>query len=474
MTNFEKKLQELLEKGIKYQLTGSQLMLINKLVKFILNKDNSELFVLHGYAGTGKTSVISSLVKTLNLINKNYVLLAPTGRAAKVLSEYSGAKAFTIHKYIYYVKSSPNSSLLLTLKKNRLKNTIFIVDEASMINENNNDDEYYKHNLLKDLIKFVFEGYNCKLIFTGDTAQLPPVGLEYSPALDVDYLKSSFNLNITSHQLTEVVRQSKDSGILFNTTYLRQKITNNKISPPFFKTNNYDVFNITGYDLEEYLNESYSKYGLNNVIVICKTNKRALLFNNSIRNRILLKEEILTTGELLMVVKNNYFFLPKDSEAGFIANGDIIEITRIKKYIQIYGFDFVQATIKLIDYPEEKEIEVVIMINTLFSETASLTYNDYKTLYEAIALDYQNIKSKTEKTKKIRENIYLNALQVKYSYALTCHKTQGGQWKIVFIDQGYLNNEMINLEYLRWLYTAESRAINKLYFVNFKDEFFEK
>ncbi|HRS53576.1 MAG TPA: ATP-dependent helicase, partial [Bacteroidales bacterium] len=321
---------------------------------------------------------------------------------------------------------------------------------------------------------FVFEGYNCKLIFTGDTAQLPPVGLEYSPALDVDYLKSSFNLNITSHQLTEVVRQSKDSGILFNTTYLRQKITNNKISPPFFKTNNYDVFNITGYDLEEYLNESYSKYGLNNVIVICKTNKRALLFNNSIRNRILLKEEILTTGELLMVVKNNYFFLPKDSEAGFIANGDIIEITRIKKYIQIYGFDFVQATIKLIDYPEEKEIEVVIMINTLFSETASLTYNDYKTLYEAIALDYQNIKSKTEKTKKIRENIYLNALQVKYSYALTCHKTQGGQWKIVFIDQGYLNNEMINLEYLRWLYTAESRAINKLYFVNFKDEFFEK
>lgn len=465
-------IKKILFNGIKHTPTKGQLQLIDKLSSFVFCQDKHPLFVILGYAGTGKTSVVSSLVKALPYANMNSVLLAPTGRAAKVLAEYSGNKAYTIHKYIYFVNSSPERGFSIQIRPNKHKNTIFVVDEASMISDS--DSNIYKNsNLLNDLINFVFQGNNCRLILCGDTAQLPPVGIEYSPALNIEFLKTSFNLSINQFELTDVVRQSEDSAILENATYLRQKIHINNSEPPFFiKNNNVDLIKITGAELEECLIDEYSKNGAENVAIICRSNKRAVMFNNEIRNRILFKEELITAGDLLMVVKNNYLFLPKESNAGFIANGDIIEIIRIKRLINLYDFNFAEATVKLLDYPEEKDFEVVLLTDTLNANTAALEQSDYIKLYNSVSIDYADIPQKSERIKKIRENVYLNALQIKYSYALTCHKTQGGQWDTVFVEQGYINKDMINTEYLRWLYTAVTRAKQKLYLVNFKDDLF--
>ncbi|MCD4664905.1 MAG: AAA family ATPase [Bacteroidales bacterium] len=458
-----------------YKPTDSQEKLITFLSKFLLDKNDKTIFVLKGYAGTGKTTVVSSIVNNLNYIGKKSVLLAPTGRAAKVLSAYSGEKAFTIHKKIYFLSTNKDGLVRLSLARNIHKDTVFIVDEASMIPDNTISSDlslFSQQNLLDDLVNFIYEGENCKLILVGDSAQLPPVRLDVSPALNIEYLKKFFYQSVISYELKEVVRQSLESGILANATNIRNRI--NKIGEgPLFDLKNFtDVKRITGEYLEEALNDSFSGLNQQETVLITKSNKRANIFNNEIRRRILFRENEISAGDILMVVKNNYYWLDNDSKAGFIANGDIIEIQRIEKYEEYYGFRFADITIRLIDYPDEKDLRVKIILNTLMLEGPSLSYKDNQVLFDEVMKDYESIPSRRKRIEEVKNNPFFNALQVKFGYALTCHKTQGGQWKNVFIDQGYLTEDMINKEYYRWLYTAFTRATKNLFLVNFHERFF--
>lgn len=435
------------------------------------------LFLLEGYAGTGKTSLVSALVRFLPEIRARSVLLAPTGRAAKVLSGYSGRKAFTIHKKIYRQHAAADGGIIITLERNPHKSTIFIVDEASMIPDNIPPEEYSmfsSRNLLDDLINYVYEGQNCRLILIGDSAQLPPVGLDISPALDLEYIKASYGLKIFAHELTEVVRQSRESGILDNATYIRKKINREDSELPIFlKAGRDDFIPVTGNDLEDILNTEFNNSNSEGTVIITRSNKRANVFNQEVRNRILYRDSELAAGDLMMVVRNNYYWLPQESKAGFIANGDQIELLRIGNKEELYGFRFANVTIRLVDYPEEKDMDVKIILDSIGAETPSLSQKDYRRLFEEIMKDYDEIPSRRKRIEKVRENPYFNALQVKFAYALTCHKTQGGQWENVFIDQGYLKEEMINKEYLRWLYTAVTRATGKVYLINFREYFFD-
>ncbi len=472
-----KDISKIISRFFDFDPTDDQKELINKLGNFLYQIEKEDCFLIRGYAGTGKTTIVSSLVKTLPYLKKKSVLLAPTGRAAKVLSEYSGVRAYTIHKKIYRINTSNDGHTLLTLQLNLHKNTIFIIDEASMIADSSNIGSmglFSSRSLLEDLILYVNSGYKCNLILIGDTAQLPPVGTIISPALDKNYLKTAFRLSVTEHELTQVVRQANESGILFNATKIRENILKENFNPPFFKLDGFhDIEKISGNELEEILNTSYSEFEKENIVIVCRSNKRANLFNQEIRRRVLYQENEISAGDFIMIVKNNYYWLPEDSVAGFIANGDIVEILKIGKTEEIYGYRFANLSIRLIDYPEEKDIEVKILLDTLKLETPSLTYNDYKKLWNEIILDFEDIPSKRERFQKVKNSPYLNALQVKFAYALTCHKTQGGQWDNVFVDQGYLTKDMINTEFLRWLYTATTRAVKKLYLVNFSDFFFE-
>lgn len=463
----------LILKEFKYEPTNGQRELIDRLADFIIDKDQHKLFVLKGYAGTGKTTIVSSLVKILPKIKGKSVLLAPTGRAAKVLSSYAEKQAFTIHKRIYFIHSK-EGNIAMSLQKNLFKNTIFIIDEASMIpgNNQNSNELFSKTNLLDDLMNYVYEGENCKMIFVGDTAQLPPVGLDISPALDIDILNSSYSLNIDDFELKEVVRQDKKSGILDNATSIREKILIENAETPFFGLKEFnDIVKLNGLDFQDVLQDAFSD-SMENNIIITRSNKRANIYNNEIRRRILFMEDELTSGDLLMVVRNNYFWLPEKAKAGFIANGDIIEVIKIKRIEELYGFRFADVQVRMLDYPDEEDLEVKIMLDTLNSETAALPYEDSKKLFASIMEDYAE-DPKYKRFKKVKENPYLNALQVKFSYALTCHKTQGGQWENVFVDQGYVTDEMMNVEFMRWLYTAITRATKKLYLVHFKEEFFD-
>jgi exodeoxyribonuclease V len=468
-------INKLLHKSFAYAPTSDQTVLLWKLSSFINSEKPNKTFLLKGFAGTGKTTVVSVLVNILPQLKLESFLLAPTGRAAKVLSNYSNRSAITIHKAIYKT-SDGESGFVLTLRENTHKNTIFIVDEASMIAA----DTPEKHglfpvsNILEDLLTYIFSGENCSLIFVGDTAQLPPVGTNLSLALNRDFLKTAFHLTIDDFELTEVVRQSEDSGILSNATNIRKLIQQDEIDHGFFTTQGYkDVYRINGDELEDKLNTAYSQSGDTETIVICRSNKRANLFNNEIRRRILYREGEINAGDKIMIVKNNYFWISKRSKAGFIANGDIAEILRIKSFELVAGqFNFADATIRLIDYPEEKDFDVKLLLDTLQLDTPSLAYNDFKKLYNEIAGEYQHITDRYQRLKLMQVNPYLNALQIKFAYAMTCHKTQGGQWENVFIEQGYLTEEMINKEYLRWLYTAVTRVTKNLYLVNFDDRFF--
>lgn len=459
-----------------YTPTNSQLNLIDKLSDFLLEKSQRSLFVLRGYAGTGKTTIVSLFVKHLSNLGRRSVLLAPTGRAAKVFSVYSGKQAFTIHKKIYFIATGYDGAVKLLLSENKHKNTIFIVDEASMIPDNSLTVElslFSARNLLEDLLNYVYSGENCKLILLGDTAQLPPVGSSISPALDVEFLKSSYSLDINTAELIDVVRQSKESGILANATNIRRYINaskkKNKITVGKFD----DIHRITGEQLEDLLNSAYSSSGLEETVVITRSNKRANNFNQEIRNRILFKENEISTGDFLMIVRNNYFWIEKDSKPGFLANGDIIEIQRILKFEELYGFRFADVTVRLIDYPEENDITLKICLDTLMVDGPSLTQKDNQRLFDEIMKDYEDIPSRRRRIDNVKNSPYFNALQVKFAYALTCHKTQGGQWETVFIDQGYIKKENINGEYYRWLYTAITRSTKKLYLLNFNDLFFE-
>ena len=470
-------IQHLLLKKFPYHPTSGQEELVLRLASFLNTPEENSLFIIKGYAGTGKTTIISSLVEVLPLIKQRSVLLAPTGRAAKVLSHYTGKKAFTIHKKIYAIRTSKDGSVKLALRKNLHKNTIFVVDEASMIQDSSapeKDKLFSYHKLLEDLFFYVYNGEDCRLLLVGDTAQLPPVGLDISPALDLEYLKKNYKVVAGEYELKEVVRQSLESGILFNATIIRNKIQEKSKMFPLFEIGRHsDVERITGNELEDALNHAHSVFGLENTIVITRSNKRANIFNREIRNRILFRDNEISTADLMMVVKNDYYWLPPDSEAGFIANGDIIEILRIRKIEEMYGFRFADVTIRLLDYPEEYEIDVKLLLDTIMAEAPALTYESWKKLYNEVLQDYMDIPNKRQRLEKVSNNPYFNALQVKFAYAMTCHKTQGGQWQAVFVDQGYITDKHINKEYLRWLYTAISRATKKLYLVNFQERFFD-
>ena len=459
--------QDKIKSNFQFSFTEEQEKVTQKLSDYILSISTGSIFLLKGYAGTGKTSLISALVNSLSSVNKKSSLLAPTGRAAKVLSKYSNRSASTIHRKIYWINSNKHGNTFIKLKDNTHTNTIFIVDEASMIPESS-DKGFGNRSLLDDLIHYVYDGIGCKLVLIGDTAQLPPVHLEISPALSEDFLSQSYSKEILSYSLSEVVRQEKSSTILQNATSIRKQISESNFNLPRFNISE-DVIRIdSGDELQESLEDNYNQSGLTNTIVLCRSNKRANIYNQQIRSRIRYLEEEIATGDLLMVVRNNYFWLGDKNKAELIANGDIIEVLSVNKITNKYGFKFANITIKLVDFLEEKELDVLVMIDTIKLETSSLSYEDYQKLYQEISKEYKG----SDVKKKIKENKYLNALQVKFSYSITCHKSQGGQWENVFVDLGYFKKEMLDLSFLRWLYTAITRASKKLYLINFHNDFF--
>ncbi len=464
-----KKLQEKLRLYFPFKPTSKQNQVITDVSEFITTIGNRSIFILKGYAGTGKTTLISTLVKSLPVLGKHSVLMAPTGRAAKVLSKYSKKIASTIHKKIYWIRTNKKGNSFITLKKNTHSNTIFIVDEASMIPEKS-DKGFGNRSLLDDLIEFVYDGYDCKLILIGDTAQLPPVHLEISPALDEEKIEAHYKKQVICKELTQVVRQRENSLILKNATDLRNRITNTDYSYPKLATNSEVIRLNSGEDLQDALESTYNNEGINNTTVLCRSNKRANLYNQQIRAKIRWQENEISTGDMLMVVRNNYHWLDDNSKAGFIANGDIVEVLKIRETIDRYGFRFARASIQMIDYPKEKALDVILLLDTLTSETPAITYDQYQKLYKEVGLDY---KGEKEINKKIKEDQFFNALQIKFAYAITCHKSQGGQWENVFIDLGYFKEDMLDKSYLRWLYTALTRSSKKLYLINFNENFFK-
>ncbi len=466
-------ISDLIVQKIGHEPTPSQKILASQLSDFITSDKGNRAFLIKGYAGTGKTTAISALVKVLERLKINSVLLAPTGRATKVLSQYAGKPASTIHKKIYR-KQSGDWSGRFSLDRNLYSNTVFIVDEASMISNTAKDQSVFGTGfLLSDLIEYVNSGSNCRLVISGDTAQLPPVGLSISPALDEEELKS-FNLEIMSCELTDVVRQTEDSGILANATYLRNLLSL-QIFSRFWKINVSfpDIIRLGGEDLIEEISSCYDHFGIEETIIITRSNKRANQFNEGIRRSILYREEQICRGDLLMVVKNNYFWSKQSEDFEFIANGDVAKVERIGKYEERYGFHFVTVTLNFIDY-KNISIDCKIILDSLFIDAPALSNEDNRKLYEAIAEDYPEIRNKRQLWEKIKGNEYYNALQVKFSYAVTCHKAQGGQWKAAFIDHGFLTEAMIDRDFLRWTYTAFTRSTEKLYLVNFSKEFFDK
>ncbi|MEY3678109.1 MAG: hypothetical protein RI924_250 [Bacteroidota bacterium] len=441
------------------------------LERFIHSGAERDCLLLKGYAGTGKTSLISALVKLLPKMEWKSVLLAPTGRAAKVMSTYSGKKASTIHKRIYRKKQAMSPDMFFSLAQNPAEQTIFIVDEASMISDDRSD--YSGSGLLQDLIDYVYNDKSCKLILVGDTAQLPPVGAAESPALDPEYLRSAYGLTVFTIELTEVMRQEKNSGILHHATLLRKQLGDQEVQVPKLSTKGFkDLYHMGGERLVEGLSYAYDKYGMENTLVVCRSNKNANAYNQNIRNRILYREEELSGGDYIMVVRNNYFWLNEQEKAGnFIANGDVAKIRKVKNIGEMHGFRFADVVLEFIDYPDEEPLECKVMLDTLYAETPSLSAADSKRLFEAVSEDYAHIANKRLRLLELKKDPYYNALQIKFAYAVTCHKAQGGQWDAVFIDQGYLTEEMINTEFLRWLYTAMTRSTQELFLVNFGPQF---
>ncbi|WP_299162379.1 AAA family ATPase [uncultured Tenacibaculum sp.] len=464
--------KEILQK-FPYQPTQKQSELLDALTHFIFDNNNHALFLLKGYAGTGKTTIISTVVHNLWKTGKKAVLLAPTGRAAKVISGYSKKQAFTIHKKIYFPKKQSNGGVSFVMQPNKHTNTIFIIDEASMISDDRQNAKLFENgSLLDDLISYVYSGKNCKIVFIGDTAQLPPVKLTMSPALEADNLSFQFNKEVTEIELDEVVRQQEDSGILANATDLRLLVQNDATHFKF-DVNFADIIRLEdSYDIQDAITTAYDgDIGVEDTAIIVRSNKRANQYNQQIRTTIRGQENEISTGDYVMVVKNNYFWLKDSSSAGFIANGDICEVMRINSIKELYGFKFAEVEIRMIDYPDMNPFETVLLLDTLSSESPSLTYEESNKLYEAVKEDFAHEKSKYKQFMGVKKNKYFNALQVKFSYAMTCHKSQGGQWNTVFIEQPYLPDGP-SVEYLRWLYTAVTRAQEKLYLIGFKDDYF--
>jgi exodeoxyribonuclease-5 len=468
-------LKTILIQNLPFSPTNCQLQLIEVLSGYIFSDEPDQIMLIKGYAGTGKTSMLYSLTQTLNEFKIKSVLLAPTGRAAKVLGGYAKMPAFTVHKKIYRQKSNSDGMGHFALDINLYKNTYFIVDEASMIsNETSENSVFGSGKLLDDLLEYIYSGANCRLVLVGDSAQLPPVGLSISPALEPASLEN-YGFSVKVVELTDVVRQAEGSGILSNATKIRNRIGNDNNESGFFPVNLNDfedIERISGAELIESITSSYQKYGIFETTIVTRSNKRANLYNKGIRGSILYRENEIEKGDLLMVVKNNYFWIEEDMKLDFIANGDIAEVVKIYKYEELYGFRFANVCLRFIDY-EDVEFDCKIFLETLSIETASFTYDQNRQLFEAVSEDYAEIRNKRERWKKVKENSYYNALQVKFAYAITCHKAQGGQWKAVYVDHGFVNDEMLDTEFYRWLYTAFTRPTEKLFLVNFNKGFFE-
>jgi ATP-dependent exoDNAse (exonuclease V) alpha subunit len=462
------KISEILSERFAYDPTRGQTELF-KLFDHLLEKDGPDTLLVKGYAGTGKTTIVSSLVKILPLFKLKSLLLAPTGRAAKVLANYSGRKAFTIHRIIYKLQRDKESG---TLSFNRIRNyhkeTVFIVDEASMIYDHYSASQ---PNLLRDLKEYVFENDSNKLIILGDTAQLPPVGQENSGALDKNILESKYRLDVEEIELDEVVRQERLSGILVNATGIRRNIQAGQFGIRFNTRDYPDIFSMNSGKLEDGLRYAYNLHGIENVIIICRSNRQANQFNQYIRRNLLYLEDRIDAGDHLMIVRNNYFWLDEDSPAGFLANGDFAEVRKIANTEEIYGFSFADLDLQLVDYPGHPVIRVKALLNTLESPEASIGESDNRKLYEQVSEGYSGL-SKKELAAAISADPYLNAVQIKFTYAITCHKSQGGQWAVVFLDQGYLKESIRDISYMKWLYTGMTRATRELYLVNFLSEFF--
>ena len=464
-------LERQIKENFPYQPTPEQEIAVKSLSEFLLSPCSEVVFMLRGYAGTGKTSLVGALVRTLDKLQQKSVLLAPTGRAAKVFSSYAGHPAFTIHKKIYRQQSFSNELSNFSVNDNLTTHTLYIVDEASMIsNEGLSGSMFGTGRLLDDLVQFVYSGQGCRLLLMGDTAQLPPVGEEQSPALFADALKG-YGLEVVEVDLTQVVRQEQQSGILWNATRLRQLIAEDDCySLPKIKVSGFaDIKVLPGNELIETLSSCYDRDGLDETIVVCRSNKRANIYNKGIRAQILWREDELNTGDLLMVAKNNYFWTEKEKEMDFIANGETAVVRRVRRTRELYGFRFADVTLVFPDY-NDFELEVNMLLDTLHTDSPALPKAENDRLFYSVLEDYADITVKRERMKKMKADPYYNALQVKYAYAVTCHKAQGGQWRNVFLEQGYMTDEYLTPDYFRWLYTAFTRATGTLYLVNYPKE----
>ncbi|MBK7731326.1 MAG: AAA family ATPase [Bacteroidales bacterium] len=461
----------LLTKNLGYLPTQDQSDCMRLLSGFVADNTNDVIFLMTGYAGTGKTSVIASLVATLNTLRQKSVLLAPTGRAAKVLTSYTGMDAYTVHRKIYRQKSATDGVGRFVMDRNFHKETYFIVDEASMIPEESSEGSMFgSGRLLDDLLEYVYTGTDCKLILVGDVAQLPPVGSIVSPALDENVLRGT-GFALQMFELRQVIRQSEGSGILMNATAVRQQVSDGDLSVPELVLHGYsDIVRLGGAELIDTLTEAYDRCGTDGVIVVVNSNNLANRYNQGIRNMVFFREEEISSGDLVMVVKNNYYWLNEEESTSFIANGDIAEVKRIRRYEEVYGMRFAEMTLWFRD--AELEIDAKVMLDTLMMRTPSLSAEKSRELYFAVLADHPGIKSKRKQYEAVRNDPYYNALQIKFAYAVTCHKSQGGQWERVFIDQGMFNRQEPTIDYLRWFYTALTRATDKVYLVNFPDSFF--
>ncbi len=467
-----KHIQTVFLEKLGHQPTSCQTSAIEGLSRFIASTDQDLTYLLKGYAGTGKTSLVAALIQALHQFKMKSVLLAPTGRAAKVLSGYANKQAYTIHKKIYRQRSAKDGFGSFNLDVNLHKDTVFIVDEASMIaNQSFENAVFGSGRLLDDLIHYVFNGRNCKLILIGDVAQLPPVKMDLSPALNHKELEA-YGLKLSSSMLKTVVRQSEFSGILHNATILRQALNSENKVPHFDISDYEDVIRLSGEDLVETISSSYDKYGIEGVMVVTRSNKRANLFNQGIRSQILWKEEEISRDDYIMVVKNNYFWAGDTEELDFIANGDIGQVVSIHGYEERYGLRFANITLRLPDY-KDIEIDCKVMLDTLSMETPALPQEKNKDLFYSVFDDYEDTANKKKRYEKVKSDPFFNALQIKYAYAVTCHKAQGGQWPVIFVDHGFLTQDNLNDDFLRWLYTAFTRPSEKIYLVNFHKLFFE-
>lgn len=453
-----------------FEPTTDQNQAIDAILQFLLSREDDEVFVLKGYAGTGKTTLVSALIKLFDRMKVPSVLMAPTGRAAKVFASYSHHPATTIHKKIYRQKMVTGTYGGFSLGENLHDHCIFFVDEASMIGNSAEDASMFgSGRLLEDMLKYIYCGRHCKLVLMGDTAQLPPVGRDLSPALDKDYLQHlGFQVNMV--ELRQVLRQQGDSLLLENATALRENITEQMVFDlPQIAVNKLDVIRLPGEDLVDTISASYHQVGMDECKIICRSNKRAVLFNQGIRARVLYKEDELSSGDLLMVAKNNYFWSQPYKEIPFIANGDLLEVLRVRRSMEMYGFRFADLEVRLMD--SDCEMSVRVLLDALTAEAPALDAASQERLYQSVLEDYADCRSKKELYENMRKDPWFNALQVKYGYAMTCHKSQGGQWKHIFLDQGYVQEDWMGLDYYRWLYTAMTRATEKIYLVNFQDEF---